>query len=128
MNRGPVRVSIPAEAAEILRPLAEEARVRGTGLYAVGGPVRDWLLKRPNFDLDLTVAGSPDPIAAVAAHLLGGAVESFGRFGTRRIVSRGKFRVDVATTRAESYPEPAALPVVDTTGVPIEREDRKSVV
>jgi tRNA nucleotidyltransferase/poly(A) polymerase len=54
--------------------------------------------------------------------LLGGTVEIFGRFGTRRIVSEGKFRVDIATTRAESYPEPACLPVVDALRVPIERD------
>ncbi len=116
------RVAIPAEALKVLVPLADEARLRGTPLYAVGGPVRDWLLKRPNFDLDLTVAGSPDPVADVAARLLGGTVEAFGRFGTRRIVSKGKFRIDVATTRSESYPEPACLPVVDATGVTIERD------
>ena len=116
------RVVVPVAAAKILRPLAEEARVRGTPLYAVGGPVRDWLMHRPNFDLDLTVAGDPDPVAAVAARLLGGTVDIFGRFGTRRIVSKGKFRVDIATTRAESYPEPACLPVVDSLRVPIERD------
>ena len=94
------RVAVPAAAAKLLRPLAEEARRHGTPLYAVGGPVRDWLMRRPNSDLDLTVAGDPDPVAAAAARLLGGTVEIFGRFGTRRIVSGGKFRVDIATTRA----------------------------
>ncbi len=93
--------------------------MRGTPLYAVGGPVRDWLLRRPNFDLDLTVAGEPDHVADAAARLLGGRVEVFGRFGTRRIVSKGPYRVDVATTRSESYPEPAGLPVVEKTGVAI---------
>lgn len=112
-------MAVPAAAAKVLRPLAEEARARGTPLYAVGGPVRDWILRRPNFDLDVTVMGPPDPVADAAARLLGGAVESFGRFGTRRVVSKGKYRVDVATTRAESYPEPACLPVVEKTGVPI---------
>jgi len=116
------RVAVPADAAKVLAPLANEARRRATPLYAVGGPVRDWLLRRPNFDLDLTVAGDPDPIASAAARLLGGTVEAFGRFGTRRIVSEGKFRVDVATTRAETYPEPASLPVVDAVRVPIERD------
>lgn len=117
-----MRAAVPAETAKVLAPLAEEARRRGTPLYAVGGPVRDWLLRRPNFDLDLTVAGDPDPIANAAARLLGGEVETFGRFGTRRVVSKGRFRVDVATTRAETYPEPACLPVVDAVRVPIERD------
>jgi len=113
------RVAVPEAAAKILRPLAEAARASGSPLYAVGGPVRDWLMRRPNFDLDLTVAGAPDPVADAAARLLGGSVETFGRFGTRRIVSKGKYRIDVATTRAERYPEPASLPIVDRTGVAI---------
>ena len=114
------RVAVPAAAAKILKPLAAVARREGLALYAVGGPVRDWLMRRPSFDLDLTVAGAPDGVAKAAAALLNGTVEEFGRFGTRRVVSTGKFRVDVATTRAESYPEPASLPVVQKTGVLID--------
>ena len=116
------KVAVPPEAAALLAPLAEAARVQGAPLYAVGGPVRDWLLARPNFDLDLTVAGDPDPVARAAAALLGGKVEPFGRFGTRRIAADAKFRVDVATTREERYDAPAALPVVHATGVPIEKD------
>lgn len=116
------RVAIPAAAARFLKPLAEEAKRRGLPLYVVGGPVRDWLLKKPTFDLDLAVAGDPDPVADLAARLLDGRSEPFGRFGTRRVIGRGRFRVDVATTRAERYAEPAALPEVVATGVPIEQD------
>ncbi len=113
-------MAIPAAAKTLLGPLADEARARGTPLYAVGGPVRDWIMGRPNFDLDLTVRGDPDRVAEAAARLLGGRVEIFGRFGTRRIISAGKFRIDVATTRTESYREAACLPSVERIGVPIE--------
>jgi tRNA nucleotidyltransferase/poly(A) polymerase len=115
-------VAVPAAAARFLKPIAEEARKRGLPLYMVGGPVRDWLLGRSTFDLDLSVVGDPDPIANLAAKLVGGKVEPFGRFGTRRVIGRGRFRVDVATTRAETYAEPAALPELTETGVPIETD------
>ena len=115
-------VAVPPAASRFLKPLAAEARRRGLALYIVGGPVRDWLLKRPTFDLDLAVAGDPDPVANLCARLVGGKIEAFGRFGTRRVIGRGRFRVDVATTRAEKYPEPAALPDVTATGVPIEQD------
>ena len=115
-------VAVPASASRVLRPLAEEARRRGVALYAVGGPVRDWLLKRATFDLDVAVVGDPDPTAELCARLLGGKSEPFGRFGTRRVIGRSRFRVDVATTRAETYAEPAALPEVTATGVPIEAD------
>jgi tRNA nucleotidyltransferase (CCA-adding enzyme) len=122
VNAKPGTVAVPAAAARLLKPLAEDARRRGVELYAVGGPVRDWLLGRATFDLDFTVVGDPDPTAVLCAKLLGGTAEPFGRFGTRRVIGKGKFRVDVATTRAERYPEPAALPEVTETGVPIEKD------
>ena len=122
MKAGDGVVAVPAAAARFLKPVAEEARRLGLPLYMVGGPVRDWLLGRPTFDLDLSVVGDPDPIANLCARLVGGKVEPFGRFGTRRVIGRGRFRVDVATTRAEKYAEPAALPEVTETGVPIETD------
>jgi tRNA nucleotidyltransferase/poly(A) polymerase len=115
-------VAVPAPVAKLLKPVVAEAARLRLPLYMVGGPVRDWLLKRPTFDLDLTVVGDPDPIANSCAKAIGGKVESFGRFGTRRVIGRSKFRIDVATTRAEKYSEPAALPEVTATGVPIEQD------
>lgn len=122
LRPGAPRAPIPPDARRLLDPLAETARRRGTPLYAVGGCVRDWLLGRRGFDLDVAVAGDPDPVAERAAELLGGRAEPFGRFGTRRVIGSGKFRIDVACTRSESYPEPAGLPVVDEVGVPIEKD------
>ena len=122
MKPGDGTVAVPPAAAKFLKPVVDEARKRGIPLYIVGGPVRDWILKRPTFDLDLTVVGEPDPIADVCAKLTGGKVEAFGRFGTRRVIGRSRFRVDVATTRAERYSEPAALPEVTATGVTIEQD------
>lgn len=117
-----MKVRVPAAALELLAPLAAEARRRGVPLYAVGGCVRDWLLRRPVFDLDVTVAGDPDPVAALAGRLLGAEPVPFGRFGTRRVIGRARFRVDVATTREERYEAPAALPELTAVGVPIERD------
>lgn len=114
-----MKVRVPAEAWKRLAPLAEEARRRGTPLYAVGGCVRDWLLRRPVFDLDVTVQGDPDAVAAVAGRLLKTEPVPFGRFGTRRVVGKDRFRIDVATTRAERYAEPAALPELTAVGVGI---------
>jgi tRNA nucleotidyltransferase (CCA-adding enzyme) len=115
-------VAVPPAAAKFLKPVIAEANKRGIPLYIVGGPVRDWILKRSTFDLDLTVVGDPDPIADLCAKIVGGKVEAFGRFGTRRVIGRSRFRIDVATTRAERYAEPAALPELTATGVTIEQD------
>ena len=122
MKEGDATVAVPPAAAKLLKPVVAEANKRGIALYMVGGPVRDWLLERATFDLDLTVVGDPDPIADLCAKLIGGKVEAFGRFGTRRVIGRSRFRIDVATTRAERYSEPAALPELTATGVTIEQD------
>ena len=110
----------PREAREILDPLAHRADELGITLYAVGGCVRDWLLGRATHDLDLVCESDPKPLAAECARLQGGAVESFGQFGTLRVLSEGAMRVDFATSRREQYPEPASLPVV--APAPIEED------
>lgn len=122
MKPGDGTVPVPPAAAKFLKPVVAEAGKLGLPLYMVGGPVRDWLLKRSTCDLDLAVVGDPDPIARVCSALVGGKVETFGRFGTRRVIGRAKFRVDVATTRSEKYSEPAALPDLTAVGVPIEQD------
>lgn len=117
-----MRLPVPAAARKYLEPLAAEAARRGVRLYAVGGCVRDWLLERPVFDLDVTVQGDPDAVAAAAGRLLGAEPVPFGRFGTRRVVGKSRFRIDVATTRAERYERPAALPELTAVGVPVEKD------
>ena len=102
---------IPPAAHRLLKPLIEAARERGLPLYVVGGPVRDWLLGRDVFDIDLCCEGDPVPVAQLCAQRLGGTAESFGQFNTWRILA-GKLRFDVAMCRKETYAEPAALPEV----------------
>ena len=106
------RLKAPSAARALLSALARRADALGLPLYAVGGCVRDWLLGRAPFDLDLVCEGDPKPLARDCARRLGGAVEAFGQFGTLRVLSRGRLRVDFATSRRERYPEPAGLPVV----------------
>lgn len=107
---------IPPAAYKILKPLIETAREHGLPLYAVGGPVRDWLLGRPVFDIDLCCEGDPAPVAQSCARRLGGTAETFGQFNTWRVLA-GKLRFDVAMCRKETYSEPAALPVVAPTPI-----------
>ncbi len=85
-------------------------------LYLVGGLVRDQLLLPANsaaapLDIDLAVEGD----AAAVAAAVGARVVGHERFGTASI--RGKFRIDLARTRRDRYPAPAALPEVAAAGI-----------
>ncbi|MBI5631020.1 MAG: CCA tRNA nucleotidyltransferase [Elusimicrobia bacterium] len=110
---------IPSQALAILRPLAVRAWEAQIPIYAVGGCVRDWILGRATKDLDVVVEGEAKPLAESCAKRLGGKAESFGRFGTWKVLA-GDLRVDFAMSRREDYPEPAALPVVAAASL---RED-----
>jgi tRNA nucleotidyltransferase (CCA-adding enzyme) len=78
-----------------------------TPVYLVGGAVRDLLLGRDRADVDLVVAGD----AVALARRLGGELAVHERFGTATVLAEGH-PLDLATARAESYPQPGALPEV----------------
>jgi tRNA nucleotidyltransferase (CCA-adding enzyme) len=96
----------PESIAEELRPLDLP---RGDGVYLVGGTVRDILLGRTSFDVDIAVQGD----ALEFARSLGGEVTGHGRFGTAVVRFPDGRHWDVVTARRETYAAPAALPDVE---------------
>jgi tRNA nucleotidyltransferase (CCA-adding enzyme) len=96
-----------------VQAVAAEAR----GVYLVGGAVRDLLLGERHVDLDIAVEGDGIAVARALAKRLKGHVRPHEKFGTAVVVVPGvegrPLRVDVASTRSESYDYPAALPKVE---------------
>jgi tRNA nucleotidyltransferase (CCA-adding enzyme) len=90
------------------------------GCYLVGGAVRDLLLGEPGFDVDLAVEGDGIAFASELAARLKGHVRPHEKFGTAVVVAdapSGRLKVDVASTRAESYEYPGALPKVEHASI-----------
>ncbi|HVZ81738.1 MAG TPA: hypothetical protein VHE12_13200 [bacterium] len=108
---------IPSKTLKLLRMLGRLADERGEAAYAVGGFVRDLLLKRSGVDIDITVEGDGLTFAEALARRTGSEVEAFTRFGTSIVVIPGFGKVDVATARTESYDHPGALPSVKKGGI-----------
>jgi tRNA nucleotidyltransferase (CCA-adding enzyme) len=94
--------TLPA-AAPLLERLGDTS-----GVYVVGGAIRDLLIGRSPPDLDLVVEGDPAPVAA----LLGGEIRIYDRFGTATVTLGGN-TYDLARARHERYPAPGALPEVE---------------
>ena len=100
------------ERLSLLRELGILADERGVSLYLVGGVVRDLLLRRENWDLDLTLEGDGIAFARLVADRYRAGLAVFERFATARLVLPNRLKIDIASTRRESYVKPAALPDV----------------
>jgi tRNA nucleotidyltransferase (CCA-adding enzyme) len=108
---------LPQERLSLLRELGNLADEGGVSLYLVGGVVRDLLLKRENWDLDLTVEGDGVAFARLVADRYGAGLAVFERFATARLVFPDGLKMDIATTRRESYAQPAVLPTVQPASI-----------
>jgi tRNA nucleotidyltransferase (CCA-adding enzyme) len=120
---------VTAEVPEDLRPLlaavARNARELDAPAFLVGGAVRDLLLKRAPVDVDVALESAPEKTLALAeavAAELGGRVKAaHDRFGTATVEIDDGRRLDLATTRRETYPHPGSLPLI-TGGASIEED------
>ncbi|HEY8626934.1 MAG TPA: hypothetical protein VIL56_01370 [Gaiellaceae bacterium] len=83
------------------------------GLHVVGGTVRDLILGSPGTDLDLVREGPVEELAGELAGRLGGRTVLHGRFGTAVVTYEDGKHLDLIQARRETYPQPAALPVVE---------------
>jgi tRNA nucleotidyltransferase (CCA-adding enzyme) len=108
---------LPQERLSLLRELGNLADEDGVSLYLVGGVVRDLLLKRKDWDLDLAVEGDGISFARLVADRYGAGLAVFERFATSRLVFQDGLKVDIATTRRESYAQPAVLPTVQPASI-----------
>jgi tRNA nucleotidyltransferase (CCA-adding enzyme) len=101
----------PTRLPELVENLPGIEALRGIAeivpAYLVGGAVRDLLLGIEGVDLDLAIDGDPEALAGAP----GFEIEREGLFLTGRL-ELGELKIDVARTRAESYPHPGALPEV----------------
>ena len=94
------------------RAAGEIADSLGYRAYVVGGFVRDLLLKRATYDIDLVVEGSGIEVAQALAEKEHGKVIIHKKFQTATVLFEDGFKMDIATARSETYARPGALPVV----------------
>ncbi len=102
---------LPRGMLKLVRDAGEKASELGLELYVVGGVVRDLLLGRANFDLDLVVEGDAVKLAQELAKESQARLTVHPHFGTAKL-SYTSFSLDIATARRESYSHPGALPSI----------------
>lgn len=106
MNGGARTIVVTAEAAVVAR----NALSSSTGVWIVGGAVRDAVLRR-GIDVDLAIDGSAEGAARKIATMADAhRFELSGEFATWRIVARdGSWKLDVAELRGSTIEEDLRL-------------------
>jgi tRNA nucleotidyltransferase (CCA-adding enzyme) len=110
---------------QLLERISTLAEAQQKGLYLVGGIVRDLLLNQPNWDIDLVVEGDAIGLARALQGRYGGDLHPHPQFSTATWVltptalealglagAQLPSLIDFATSRAEFYDAPTALPTI----------------
>lgn len=102
-------------AEELLKEIANCARESGMEVYAVGGYVRDTLLKKPVTDIDFVVVGDGIHFAKYVKKALNvHDFVIFPRFRTAKINYKG-FQLEFVGARRESYDPESRNPIVEAS-------------
>ena len=102
---------IPKHFQEILKVASQIAAQSGFKIYLVGGVVRDLMLGKAIFDLDIVVEPDAIRFAQSLAEHFKTKFRRHHSFGTATVYF-GKYKIDFATARKEHYPHWGALPKV----------------
>ena len=111
---------LPPWAYELLKDAGKTAEELGFQAYAVGGFVRDLLLRHENLDIDIVIEGDGIKFAGEFSKKRRLKVKSHERFKTAVIIFPDGKRLDVATARLEYYERPGALPTVELSSLKLD--------
>ena len=111
---------LPRPILALLRTIGKKAEESGCQAYAVGGFVRDLILRKDNLDIDVVIEGDGISLARSLARDENCHLKIHKRFGTATLTFPAGYRVDVATARLEYYDYPAALPQVEHSSIKLD--------
>lgn len=102
-----------ADLKQKFKILSNAVQEFGCKIYLIGGIVRDILLARENLDIDISIQGDAIEFAKyLEEKKLAEISELHHDFSTAKI-KMGTIKIDLASTRYESYPKKGHLPKVD---------------
>jgi tRNA nucleotidyltransferase (CCA-adding enzyme) len=108
---------LPERIHQLLIQFGKVGDDLGYPVYAIGGFVRDLLMRVENFDIDIVVEGDGIRLAEEFEKRFPCWIRTHRKFGTAIILFPDGLKVDVATARLEVYESPAALPKVERTSL-----------
>ncbi|MFA4983847.1 MAG: hypothetical protein WC559_00840 [Candidatus Omnitrophota bacterium] len=108
---------MPQELRGLIALARETAEEEGVSAYLVGGFVRDLIMGFRNLDSDIAIEGDGIKFSEALAAKTSARLVRHHRFATATVVFGPHLKFDVSTARRESYPFPAALPVIEAGAI-----------
>jgi len=107
----------PERILNLLKKAGQIAEKENSKLYLIGGMIRDIMLGRENYDLDLVLEGDLKGFLDHFSKEIDVKINYNDQFGTATINLNSKFSIDFATSRKEEYLNSGALPRVEKTNI-----------
>ncbi|MCH7494687.1 MAG: hypothetical protein IH825_01150, partial [Candidatus Marinimicrobia bacterium] len=102
---------------ELLHAIGGLADEKGIEVYLVGGAVRDAMLSKTNFDLDIVVVSDGIKFARQMKKTLNAdSIVAWEKFGTAELI-KGNLKIEVATARSEEYIKSSRKPTVEPADI-----------
>ncbi|WP_432820918.1 CBS domain-containing protein [Trichloromonas sp.] len=115
-----LREQLSDEMQAILKQCGEVGDDLQVSIFAVGGFVRDLLLRQDNLDVDIVVEGDGIAFAQEFARRYDCRVRAHHKFGTAIVIFPQGYKLDIASARMEYYLEPGALPTVEHSSIKLD--------
>jgi len=110
--KGVMLKNLSEEIIELLKRAGHVAETLNMKAYVVGGFVRDLIMQRYNYDVDLVIEGDGLLFSKEFTRKFGRKFRPFPQFGTAYVVLKNGRKIDVATARTEFYAGSGSLPEV----------------
>ena len=107
----------PEEVLNLLKTAGEIAEKENSKLFLIGGMIRDLMIGRDNYDLDLVLEGDLKEFLNHFSEKIDAKINFNEQFGTASINFNSKFSIDFATSRKEEYLQSGALPLVERSTI-----------
>lgn len=108
---------------DILLECSRVADLNNYSIYLIGGVVRDLILGREIFDVDIIVEGNAVDFANILLRDLDCSILQIQPdLKTAKVSFTNNIEVDFASTRCEDYPDSGFLPVIDKISCSLEQD------
>lgn len=119
-----IKNKLSVKIQDILKSVRENKN--GFNIYLVGGVVRDLILGREIFDIDITVEGDAVELCRMLEKNNIGKIKQIQNdLRTAKMVFEDGIEIDFASTRKEFYPKKGCMPEILEIGCPLSEDVKR---